>query len=179
MSDFSRDKLLEFLGFLGKKGLMNKTTVAARRASVNTLLSILSDQEAQDVRKLDLNEVAMRFTNLKGAQFKPESIKVYKSRVTSAIEDLKKYRANPLTFKPNIVSPKSSASAKADKDVEKNRFVKDGKLPDNSADIIFPVPIRPDVVVRVVGVPSNLTKKEATKIANVVLALAMDGDAKT
>lgn len=176
MTDFSRAKLLDFLDFLGNKGLMNKTTVASRKAAANTLLSILSDQEAQDVTKLDLNEVAIRFTNLKGAGFKPESIKVYKSRVSSAIEDLKQYRTNPLSFKPSIVSPKLSSAPKTEKDNEKVSIVKREKYTDNSAEVIFPVPIRPDVVVKIVGLPSDLTKKEAARIANVVVALATVND---
>jgi hypothetical protein len=176
MTDFSKAKLLDFLDFLGNKGLMNKMTVASRKAAANTLLSILSEQEAQDITKLDLNEVAMRFTNLKGAEFKPESIKVYKSRVSSAIEDFKKYRASPLTFKPSIVSPKAPSAQKADKDSEQNSVVKSGKFVDDPSGVTFPVPIRPNVVVRIVGVPSDLTKREAAKIANVVVALATVDD---
>jgi len=175
MTHFSRDSLLEFLDFLGKKGLMNKTTVASRKAATNTLLSILSDQEAEDVTKLDLNEVAMRFTNLKGVGFKPESIKVYKSRVSSAIEDLKQYRANPLSFKPSIVSPKPPSATK-EKDSENNSVVRHKTHVDSPTDVIFPVPIRPDVVVKIVGVPSDLTKREAAKIANVIAALATVDD---
>jgi hypothetical protein len=37
---------------------------------------------------------------------------------------------------------------------------------------IFPVPLRDDVTVRIQGIPPDLTKAEAEKIARVVAALA-------
>jgi hypothetical protein len=44
------------------------------------------------------------------------------------------------------------------------------------SEIVFPIPIRPDVVVKVVGLPSDLTKQEAARIGNVINALAILGD---
>jgi hypothetical protein len=38
---------------------------------------------------------------------------------------------------------------------------------------VFPIPIRPDVVVRIHGLPFDLSTAEAEKIANVVKAMAM------
>jgi hypothetical protein len=179
MSDFSKPKLLEFLDYLKNKGLMNAATVSSRKAAANAFLGILSNEEAADLRKLDLDEVALRFSNLKGDQFKPESIKVYKSRVASALEDFKSYRANPLTFKPSTSAPKPSGSPsapKAEKAGTKSGASKQHLDFEEGPDVTFPVPIRSDVVVRLVGLPSDLTKKEAAKIANVVLALATEDD---
>ena len=41
---------------------------------------------------------------------------------------------------------------------------------------IVPIPIRADLIVRVHGLPADLTVAEAQKIANVVQALASEGD---
>jgi hypothetical protein len=38
--------------------------------------------------------------------------------------------------------------------------------------IEFPIPIRKGVIVRVAGIPSDLSPEEATKIGNVILALS-------
>ena len=175
MTDFSRTKLLEHLDFLGNKGLMNKATVAARKAATNTFLSILQEDEAQDLRKLDMNEVALRFSNLKGSEFKPESVKVYKSRVSTALEDLKRYRANPLGYKPNIAPAKTPLAPKEEKEFAKP-FLKKNEQVDEGQGLTFPVPIRPTVIVKITGIPSDLSKVEATKIANVVLALATNSE---
>jgi hypothetical protein len=169
MSEYSRDKLLQFMDYLSSKGLMNKNTVAARKAAVNALLGILTPEEAQDVRRLDLDEVAKRFKNLKGTDFTPASLKVYESRARNAIEAFKNFLENPAAFKPQVAAPRTPFAPKPDKE--------NGRQPRGSAvsfegEFVFPVPIRPDVVVKIVGIPSDLTKQEATKIANIVNALA-------
>ena len=40
---------------------------------------------------------------------------------------------------------------------------------------IIPVPIRPDITIKIHGVPFDLTGSEANKIANVILAMASPG----
>jgi hypothetical protein len=40
-------------------------------------------------------------------------------------------------------------------------------------DEIIPIQIRDNVIVRIHGIPHDLTRGEATKIANVILALAI------
>jgi len=41
---------------------------------------------------------------------------------------------------------------------------------------IVPIPIRADVTVRISGIPHDLTKAEAERIARVIIALAEPGD---
>ena len=53
----SRQDFLAFLDWMSDKGLMAKNTVAARKAAASKVLSILSDEEAQDVTTLDLADV--------------------------------------------------------------------------------------------------------------------------
>jgi len=172
--------LIAFLDYLKGKGLMNGATASARKAAVKTLFSVLDDSETADVTTLNLDDVSMRFLNKRGGEFKPASVKVYKSRVASAIEDLKRYRADPLNFKvgitakPPVKSEKSSASKEPPVAVTASQpqvgaFV-------SPSEIVFPIPIRPNSVVKIVGLPSDLTKQEATRIANVIHALASGDD---
>src|SRR5690242_1747920 len=60
--DRSRAELLKFLDYLGEKGLMSPVTARSRKASANRVLSILSDEESDDVTKLDLDEIMTRFS---------------------------------------------------------------------------------------------------------------------
>ena len=98
MANLSRTALLEFIDYLANKGLMNKTTASARKAAANRVLGILDDAEANDVSKIDLDEVMTRFHNLEGAKFTPDSLNTYKSRLKSAIEDFVRYQRDPLEF---------------------------------------------------------------------------------
>lgn len=188
-SDFSREAVLEFLDFMANKGLMNRATAVSRKAAVNTLLSILSPEEASDIRGLKIDDLVMRFNNLKPREFKPDSLRVYKSRLNSVIEDFERYKADPLSFKPKI-TPKDRSDKASKNGGESQRtasrhfetggaeatglaFVKDkSSSADEIQSIVFPIPIRPGVIVRVAGIPSDLTPEEAQKIGNVVLALS-------
>jgi len=172
---FSKADLLTFQDYLADKGLMKGAAIASRKAAINAFLGILKPEEAQDLSNLELDQVAMRFANLKGSQFKPESMRVYKSRVSSALEEFKTYRKNPIAFKPNSSSTKIAGGAKNEKvgtktKSEEKPAAEAFEQPSNG--VVFPIPIRPNVVVQIVGIPNDITKKEATRISNVILALA-------
>ena len=179
-AEFSTEELLKFLDYLREKGLMKPATIASRKAAVNNVLGILSAEEAEDLRELDIDEVAMRFSNLKGSGFKPESIRVYKSRVASSLQDFINYRKNPMAFKPSGSAPRTSTPQKDEKDAkkrgEKQSFETANSLHPSVHEVTFPIPIRPNLVVKLVGLPGDLTNREATKIANVVMALAQDAE---
>ncbi len=175
---FSRSDLLNFLDYMADKGLMKGNAIASRKAAANAFLGILKPEEAADLSNLNLDEVALRFANLKGSQFKPESMRVYKSRVSSSLEDFKNYRKNPIAFKPNVSTVRNAATSKNEKPGAKAKEQKSSATKEpfyvSSQEVSFPIPIRPNVVVQLVGIPNDLTKREATKIANVVVALAQD-----
>lgn len=185
---FSRQDLLEFLDFLAAKGLMKKSTATSRKAAVNTLLSILSDDEARDLRGLDIDALLQRFHNLKPHEFKPASLSVYRSRLNSSIDELERYRRDPTGFKPQIASKERIRNT-----IEGERKTQTGLIgvskdlkkgaaqsksvweppPDEAVEtIVFPIPLRPGVIVRVSGIPEDLTPDEATKIGSVILALS-------
>ena len=185
-TQFSREELLKFLDYLGDKGLMKRSTAISRKAAVNTLLSILEPDEAVDVRNINLDSLMNRFANLRQGQFKPESLSVYKSRLGSSIEEFVRWRANPTTFKLQMgtkeraTKTQNNDTSKGDRQNDRqhktpsqNGQKGDLKTPEDEVQTItFPVPIRPGVIVRVTGIPSDLTPEEAEKIGNVILALS-------
>lgn len=177
--DYSAQAVLQFLDFLGRKGLVNRNTVASRKAAVNTFFGILSADEAQDIRNIDLDEISRRFVNLKGDGFKPESVRVYRSRVANTLEDFKNFKEEPLKFRPSVGTRRANVSRVKDTpaqpvQADPSMSQRIGRL--DSAFVEFPVPIRPGVVVTLAGIPSDMTHREAAKIANVVMALAQDDE---
>lgn len=172
----SRQKLLEFLDYLAEKGLMAKATVASRKAAASKVLGILSDEEAEDVTKLNLDHVMVRFHNLEGKGYTPASLTTYLSRLKSSVEDFETYLQNPLGFRPSVqMRDKRKPEGKKDESVasaESVRVERPGvKTPLSSS--ILPIAIRSDTTVFVQGLPYDLTEAEASKIANVIRAMAM------
>ncbi|WP_146190608.1 hypothetical protein [Marinicauda salina] len=191
MVDRSREALLNFLDWVGEKGLMARPTAQTRKASANKVLSILEPEEAQDVTQIDLDEVMNRFVNLNKSGYSPESLKAYKSRVSKAISDFSNYLANPLEFKPGTATRTATGTKK-----DKKGGGASSKRPDTTPSLsptpsghpvsahssampssnILPIPIRPDLTVRVQGLPFDLSQAEARRIANVIRAMAVEPD---
>jgi hypothetical protein len=177
----SREDLKAFLDWVGAKGLMPLATVHARKAAVNNILEILSEEEASDVTLINIDELMSRYSNLKGKNYTPDSLKTYQSRLSKALEDFEIYVENPMGFRPSGGKRKISTAGKESVKLEKNRpnvasppiGVSAPSVPPPSANII-PIAIRQDLIIHVQGIPFDLTKAEAQRVANVILAMAME-----
>lgn len=180
MSNKSLSALLGFLDWMSSKGLMQRNTVAGRKAACSKVLGVLDPEEQDDITQVDIDDAMTRFHNLEGKNYVPASLAVYRSRVVAAIEDFKRHLADPTSFKPGLVRRRQPGNA-AKKPTESTAESLPGGAPAtldsagssaHSPVNVFPIAIRPDVVVRIQGLPFDLTESEARKIANVVLALA-------
>lgn len=176
----SKAELLKFLEYVGAKGLLSPATAESRKASVNKVLGILSEEEARDVATLDLDEVVRRFANLHGQGYTADSLRTYKSRTKSSIDDFVRYVENPMAFK--VGGAKRVARAKPSKDASPSSAgtfegteppIAAAAVPPAAGTGIIPIAIRSDLTIHVQGLPFDLTAREAKKIANVVLAMAM------
>ncbi len=179
----SREGAVEFQEYLAQKGLMAPATARARKAAVNTVLAILDDQEAQDVTTVDIDDVMRRFANLQGKDYNPASLRTYKSRLRSALDDFRSYIENPLAFKPSLQARERKPSS--DKPASNtSRTISDpntgellrptvSALSGPMASSILPIPIRADLTIHIQGLPFDLTEAEARKIASVIQAMAM------
>lgn len=178
----SREAAIDFMQYLAQKGLMAPATAQARKAALNTVLSILDPDEAQDVTTLDLDSVISRFGNLQGKDYTPESLRTYKSRVKSALEDFASYVENPLAFKPSLQTrERKPIQSKVTTDDKKHSAVtpapepyrpQAGTFAGPMANSILPIAIRADLTVHIQGIPFDLTEAEAKKIAGVIQAMA-------
>jgi len=172
----TKQDFLKFLDWLGDKGLMPKNTVAARKAAVSKVLSILSDEEAHDVTKLNLDEVMRRFNNLEGNRYTPGSLTTYLSRVRSALDDFAVYLDNPLGFRPSAqtrVRRTTEPRKDAPPHIPVQNHTNEAPTGIRVAANALSIPIRPDTTIVVQGLPYDLSETEAAKIANVIRAMAL------
>ena len=174
----SRSAAIEFQDYLADKGLMARPTAMARKTAVAKVLSVLSEVDSQDVTGLDLDDVIRRFHNLQGKGYTPDSLNTYKSRVKSALDDFRAYLENPLSFRPNVSRREPKAKLERQPTAPQSREPSDpptlvrspSPVFDNAS--ILPIPLRRDLVVRIQGLPFDLSEQEARKIAAVVMAMA-------
>lgn len=172
---FGRTKsdLFDFLDYIGEHGLVAPATVSARKASAKKVLNALSSEETEDVLAIDVDDVCDRFVRLYKNDYTAGSLQSYVSRLKSTLEDFERFLTNPAEFKRSSkrhshrhqlaevapgyateISPMGARSVRTD-----------GRN-------LVPIAIREDLVVKIDGLPFDLTEPEAKRIANVVLAMA-------
>lgn len=178
----TREDLIRFLDYLGEKGLVARATASARRTAAAKVLAVLSDEEAKDVLSLDLDLLMSRFDNLNPHQYTPDSLQTYRSRLKTALEDFRSYSDNPVSFRPNSKSRarkgaqdsvKPSRKQASSPPTEPQKSSVGSPVIDLPSVNQLPIPLRQDLIVRVFGLPFDLTKPEAQKIANIILAHAL------
>jgi len=177
----SRAELGKFLNYVGNKGLLSPATIESRKASVNKVLGILDEEEAADVSTIDLDDVMRRFANLHGQQYTSDSLRSYRSRTKSSIDDFLRYVENPLGFK--VGGPRRERRPKEPRNNDNREETSAWPAPPAASHPgvgpaagsgIVPVPIRSDLIVYIQGLPFDLTTREAKKIANVVMAMSVE-----
>lgn len=184
MSDRSLEALLSFLDWTADKGHMAKNTVGGRKAAVTAVLGVLDPEEKGDVTAVDLDGAMTRFINLHSKKYNTSSLNVYRSRTNAALKDFERWLNDPLAFKPQsgkIDKKNSGKSAKTQGPVAAKEHHAEHQPPGvvsaaQASANVFPIPIRENMVVRIHGLPFDLTRAEAEKIANVVKAMAMEDD---
>jgi hypothetical protein len=174
--DYSAKAFFEFMDYLSAKGLLKPNTAASRKAAGNKMLDILDDSEKQDLRKVDVDALHERFSNLSGTTYSPKSLQVYKSRFKKARQDFIKFVDNPSGFKPTVTQRDSSGGGNnAGKRPKPKAKTTTAPEPQSQSSgfrepLVIPVPIRPDVTVEIRNVPDDLSEAEATRIAAIVQA---------
>lgn len=177
---YSKQSFDKFLDFISRKGLVKAATVGNWQRAANNLLSVADESIVADVRKTDLNIIATQYANLKDAT--PGSIQTYKSRLKTALAEFLSYVDNPVSYRPKLVErnrAKSNNIGKTTTNTDNERGgdrgdAQPGGGEDSVSCLIFPIPIRADVVVKIYNLPHDLSRDEADKISNVIKALAPD-----
>lgn len=189
--EYSLEKLRNFLDYAAEKGLINKHTAQSRKQAATKILSVLDESEQKDLRQIDREEVFQRFSNLNSSSFKPSSLKVYQSRLSTALDDFIEWTDDPASFKPS----KGRATKKNDRNGNENENgsvkrsgattgtrgavgqhglggTENQDTANRKSTMSIPIPLRADFIVECSGLPTDLTKSEANKISAVIQAYA-------
>lgn len=172
--DYSQIAFLKFLREGAVTGITSPATARSRKLAAENLLVQLNTQERHDLRLLDVDELCSRFHKLQGSTIRPESIEVYKERLSSALKDFIEWTEDPAGFQ-SVEGEKPEAVLVASRDTPGQAQAREELAlnPPRSPHDIFPIPIREDLVVYLQNVPLDMTQAEARKIAAVVQALAL------
>jgi hypothetical protein len=179
---FSYGALMVFMDWLTDKGLLARDTAASRKTAAQKVLETLDSSEKEDLREIDRDDVFFRFQNLNRSRYKPASLKVYRSRFNAALDDFFAHAKDPSGFKPTMGnSKKDGAGPKRAKQNAKRSTPAPATAPRESSNAVsvtenqltLPIPLRPGLMVKIFGLPADLTEDEAKKLCAVVTAYAI------
>ena len=185
----SKADFLEFLDWLGVKGLLPVNTAHSRKAVANKMLAALELSELDDITALNIDDVMLRFTNKFGKRYTPSSLRVYRSRFENSVSDFKLYCENPVGFRPGGRQRQPSQSIENGAIVASKKLLirkrsapnselsepaqQDSKKPSPTS--VVPVQIRENLTISIGPIPFDFSQAEAKRVSNVILALAVTG----
>lgn len=104
------EEVVKFLEFAGRKSILNDTAVGCRLTACNNLFSVLNEDEDNLNYILKNLDVLIHRLSNKNLNVNAATLKVYKSRVKSSIEDFKAWSSDPFAWE-RAVSDKAKATA--------------------------------------------------------------------
>jgi hypothetical protein len=168
-------EVIKFLEFAGDSSILNEHTVNCRLTACNNLFSILTEgEDSIDYILQNLEVLIHRFRN-KNNLVQASTLKVYKSRVKSSLEDFRAWTKDALAWektvndKSRILQQHKANKLRAPTAVMENRAPEpiagegaEKSVPSSGQKMSFP--IRPNVNVEVVLPPEGLTLKDLLRL---------------
>jgi hypothetical protein len=97
------DEIIKFLEFAGNKSILNEHTINCRLTACNNLFSILNEGEDNlEYMLKNLDVLVNRFRN-KNTNVQASTLKVYKSRVKSSLEDYRAWSKDPIAWEKTVL----------------------------------------------------------------------------
>ena len=183
---YSANDLEAFLVWVGSKNLMKIETLNSLRVASGKVLAVLDEAERHDLRQIDREQVFARFQNAAGSTYNPSSLNVYRSRFNTALDQFTNFHGDRSSYKASNGGNKSVE--KAVKKAKPSAQVLDasasnphpvvspplGAISSAAEGLTLPIPIRPGVIVKIFGLPSDLSVSEAKKVCAVISAYAVE-----
>lgn len=123
------EEVIKFLEFAGRKSILNEHAVNCRLTACNNIFAVLNEEEdglEYILQNLDIlvNRFRNRNNNVRGS-----TLKVYKSRVKSSIEDFKSWSMDPFAWERAVTEKAKSLGLEKRKE---NHKEKQKKSPEKS-----------------------------------------------
>jgi hypothetical protein len=189
------EEVIKFLEFVGRKSILNEHAIHNRLTACNNLFGVLNEEEDNlDYILSNLDVLVNRFRN-KNNNVRASTLKVYKSRAKSSIEDFQAWSADPFAWERAVTDKAKAAAAiesrkekkparaasrpgKRDTDPETEDSLENAPATGKSLEGVRHVsfPIRPDFCVEVTLPPEGITLKELRRLGLFLYPYCQDID---
>ena len=159
-----QDALFIFLDYTAEANLLQKGTAQSFKSACRAVLSVLDDQEREDIFALDLDDVFRRFADTPHfPPLDPKTVYAYQQRTRTTIEGFRRYHADPVNWKPGSGRRRRR---RAHTPPHTTQPVPDAVQPTDAETIVHHFPLRPTQFVQISGIPFDITKSEMGRLTN-------------
>src|SRR5438270_5483200 len=110
------EEVIKFLEFVGRKSILNEQAINCRLTACNNLFAVLNEEEdSLDFILGNLDVLVNRFRN-KNNNVRASTLKVYKSRVKSSLEDFRAWSADPFAWERTVTDRAKAAGLESRKE---------------------------------------------------------------
>ncbi len=96
------EEVIKFLEFAARKGILNETAIQHRLTASHNLFAMLNeDEDSLDFILQNLDVLVNRFRN-RNPNVQASTLKVYKSRLKSSIEDFRAWSSDPFAWERTV-----------------------------------------------------------------------------
>ena len=170
---YSAQSLLKFLKQSGMEGLINPAVARARRNAVEQLKAELTEAESEDVRQVNVDELASRFHKLEGSSIRSEALALYAERFRMGLVDFLAWMEDPAGFQ-SVGGERSRAIPRGSISPEQRMAERIALEATENRSEIVPISLRESCTVYVANLPPDLSLEEAERITRIVRAFATD-----
>lgn len=183
--EYGAAAVLDFLAHAGERGMLPAATASALAVACRTVFEILDAEDAEDLRRVDLDRLVKQFSNKRARDFNPSSLKEYGRRVKRAWDLFSDWKSDPANFAPKT---RTTAPAKRAKRLGRSELTeavptaplskvleaahpKVTSMPDSFSTAF---PIRRGHIVTLNNIPDDLTAEEAERLASYIKLLGVE-----
>jgi hypothetical protein len=174
--------LVDHWNWAADKGLMNGNTAAGLRSASTQVLQVIGDGwETTDITALDVDDLLVRFQNLKKKDYTPQVLELYKKRFRKALVSYLSYLENPGAWKPGTqgrpaTSQRTDRSAKRQPATAQDVASVGGRIAGPN-EVEYPFPLRSGVMARLV-LPRDLTREDVSRLSTFMSMLVVSADGR-
>ena len=176
VNNFTPERLVKFLRQSPKEGLINPAVAKSRLNAVEQLFTELSADEMTDIRLIDVDDLCSRQHKIHDSSIRPEVVQLYNKRVKAALIDYFDWVNDPSTFISGggdlVIKDKRNEVTNKMMTEEQNALEEITLSMSDKISNIISIPIRDDRTIFIKNLPLDLSRSEASKLANVIQAMA-------
>lgn len=181
ITDRSKQALIKFLETMGSRGTLPAARTTVWLVAIKAILSDLTPEEENDVRKIDLDAAFQRRVNREPNKYGPSTLQEYRNRITQALAEFDKWAGDPSAYKYSgrVASTERTQRTRrpGERGAEGVTESTDGEesngKPSGVAGLPLQYPLRADFLAKIV-VPVDMKGDEAKRLAAFIRTLATD-----